>query len=179
MKKPDFGNFTSFNDAQIATATATFSAAASRVRSNTLDDDFSDRLGHEIILLGTRSILSNCNEKLEPMTVSRLKKLVISEFGVTSQAIDADLKKLKEEGIITVEKGVLDDGRESLISLTEVGTVLYRLLGERIACLILATADLLKSGGAVPTDPREVVKDSIKDYAAPIRRYQNKSNKED
>lgn len=179
MNKSNFGTFAAFSDAQLITATSTFSAAAARVRNETLDDDFPDRLAHAVMLLGTRSILSNYGGNLEPMTVNRFKELITAEFDVTPQSVDNDLTKLKDEGIIVVAKGTLDDGRVSVISLTEVGDILYRLLGERIACLILSVAELLTSEGAVPIDPRAHIKDAIKDYSVRVRRELNRSSKKD
>jgi len=177
VKTPDFGAFRTFTDAQLITATSTFSAAAARVRNETLDEDFPDRLAHAVMLLGSRSIISNYGGNLEPMTVNRFKDSIGTEFEVTSQSVDNDLTKLKEEGIISIEKGVLSDGRQAVVSLTEVGEILYRLLGERIACLILSIAELLVSEGAVPADPRAHIKDSIKDYGVRVRRELSRSQK--
>lgn len=174
MTKDAGDAFVAFTDAQIITATSTFAAAAARIRNETLDDDFPDRLAHAVMLLGTRSLLARYGQDAEPMTVTRFKELIIKEFQVTEKSVDNDLTYLKAENIIELKSGVLEDGRTKVVALTEVGEILYRLIGQRTANLILAIADILISDGAVPARPRAEVEDAISDYAVLVRRA-NKS----
>lgn len=174
MTKDPGDTFVAYTDAQIITATSTFAAAAARIRNETLDDDFPDRLAHAVMLLGTRSLLARYGQDAEAMTVTRFKELIIKEFQVTEKSVDNDLKYLKGENIIELQSGVLEDGRTKVVTLTEVGEILYRLIGQRTANLILATAELLTADGAVPARPRDEVADAISDYAVLVRRV-NKS----
>lgn len=167
--------FTEFSDAQIVTSTSTFAAAINKLREHTLDNDIDDRLIHEIMLLGTRDILTDAGVDLKPMTVGRFKDLVVKSFKVSGQAVDNDISKLKKTNIINANKGALEDGRSSLLHLAEVGDVLYRLMGHQMACLILAMADLLREQGTVPVDPRAFVDDFIDDYSIPLARKAKQS----
>lgn len=169
-QKPPNDSFVAFTDEQIITATSTMAAAAARIRNETLDDDFADRTAHAVMLLGSRGIMARYGYNAEPMTVTRFKELIQKEFQVTEKSVDNDLAYLKQENIIELKSGVLDDGRTKIVVLSEVGEILYRLIGERTANLILAIAQILISDGAVPMNPRAEIPDIIADYAAIVRR---------
>ena len=63
-----------------------------------------------------------------------------------------------------------DDGRVREVVLTELGETLYHLLAERVACVILAAAEMLQEFGAVPADAKEQAKMYMRNYALRIRK---------
>lgn len=170
MSQEPGDTFVAYTDAQIIDATSTFFRAATYIFNQTLDDDLSERLSHAIMLLGSRDCFVRSGLHLDPMTVTRFKELIRKEFKVTEKCVDNDLTRLKDENIVEVRAGVLADGRTKIVALTEFGEILYRLIGTRMANLILATAELLIADGAVPANPREQIGEALKDFAAMVRR---------
>lgn len=165
-----FDDFSAFNPAQIITATSSIAASISELRTQTLDEDITDREAHAIMLIGTRTMLERSGAvKLEPMTATRFVEMLQTNFDVSDTAAENDYKRLKEIGLLECVPSP-DDGRVRLVVLTELGENLYQVLGERVACLILALADCLRQFGAVPADPKETIKPFLKNYALKLPR---------
>jgi len=163
-----FDKETSFNADQKKTA-CSLVRSLSALREDTLDSDISDRQSHILILLGLRKLVEESGGELNPMKMTRLRKIVQDQFEVTDTAAENDISFLKKENLIEARPSEKDRRvREAILS--ESGEAVFDELSERLASLILTLARRIEEQGTVPINPIDRIKGFLFDFATRVQR---------
>ena len=160
----------SYTSAQMITATSSLQRAVAALREFIMDSDITDAQLHVITLIGSRDLLIENGNRLDPMIVSRLRDLLEDEFGITDTAAENVIKSLETELGLIEKRPMEGHGVKKTIHLTEAGMALYKMSAQYSADLILTAAKLIQRDGPVPADPQSGLRGFFKDYGAMIEK---------